>query len=164
MNKQAIVFLAWMIGLALGIVGSSSYAKPLAPDFQFTTDQGQVITKKSLEGKPTVLMFWASWCGVCQRELPKMKVLYDEKKRTGLQVLAIGTQDKESNIQHYVKGHPEVFTFPVAYDRNNNGSTAFGIRGVPTFVLLNEKGEVALTHVGGGFLNNPAFKKFIQGI
>lgn len=135
-----------------------------APDFQLQTLAGEVITKDSLKGHPTLLMFWASWCQTCQKELPNLKALYEEKKLQGLQAVAIGFKDSESNIRGYVKGHPQTFSFPTAHDVNNQVSRSFGVGATPTFVLLNAQGEVILVHVGGGFLRNPSFKKFLQEI
>ena len=133
-----------------------------APNFQVTTFAGATATNGSLKGKPTLLMFWASWCTTCQKELPNLKALYEQKKEKGFQALAIGFQDKESNIRGYVQAHEGTFIFPTAYDVNNRVSEAFGVKGTPTFVLLDAQGKVVLVHVGGGFLDNPGFKKFIQ--
>ena len=155
-------------GILFFVVGAfftfSSYAESDIPVFQFKTDAGETITNESLQGKPTLLVLWASWCSVCQRELPKVKTIYDEKKEKGLQVLAIGVRDKKANITGYVEGHPEVFTFPVVHDQGDKAATLFDIRGVPTFVLLNAKGEIAATHVGAGFQKDPAFMKLIDAL
>ena len=107
-------------------------------------------------------MFWASWCETCQAELPRLKTLYEQKKEKGLQALAIGFRDEEANIRGYVQDHRGTFSFPTAYDVNNRVSESFGARATPTFVLLDAQGRVVLVHVGGGFLQDPVFKKFIQ--
>ena len=161
MNRQT-VFKALV--LATVIFASFSYAASVAPALQFKTDAGETITNASLKGKPTLLVLWASWCGVCQRELPNVKTLYEQKKEKGLAILAIGVQDKEASIMRYVENHPEVFTFPVVYDHGNQAATGFNLRGVPTFVLLDAEGNVALTHVGGGFLKDPALMKLINDL
>ncbi|MEK7702902.1 MAG: TlpA disulfide reductase family protein [Nitrospirota bacterium] len=163
MNKWVIILGMVMVMLATGMETSFSEPTP-SPDFQVELADGKIITKKSLEGKPALLMLWASWCGVCQRELPNLKKLHDQVRGKNIQILAIGTQDIQANINRYVKDHSDIFTFPVAYDRGNIASTAYNVRGVPTFVLLDEKGEIAYKHVGGGFSNDPALIKFIEGL
>jgi len=161
MNRQSVFKVLVLAGV---IFTSFSYAASVAPALQFKTDTGETITNESLKGKPTLLVLWASWCGVCQRELPNVKTLYEQKKDKGLAVLAIGVQDKKANIMRYVENHPEVFTFPVVHDQGGQAAEAFDLRGVPTFVLLDAKGDVALTHVGGGFLKDPVFMKFINNL
>lgn len=153
--------------LAVGLVGTlavsaNAVSSETAPDFTVTTLDGKTISKSSLEGKPTLLMFWASWCGTCQRELPNVKALYEQHKAKGLQAMAIGFQDEEANIREYVKAHQSTFVFPAAYDSGNNVSTLFRARGTPTFVLLDAKGRIALVHTGGGILQNPNLQTFIQ--
>jgi thiol-disulfide isomerase/thioredoxin len=160
LNVFRWTFLA--VGLLLALTVSAQAASGTTPNFQVTTFAGATATNDSLKGKPTLLMFWASWCTTCQKELPNLKALYDQKKEKGFQALAIGFQDKEANIRGYVQAHAGTFSFPTAYDVNDRVSEAFGVKGTPTFVLLDAQGKVVLVHVGGGFLDNPGFKKFIQ--
>ncbi len=165
MKMRLRVFLLSFLagGLVLATV-LSVRANPSAsaPDFRVQGLTGETITKESLKGKPTLLMFWASWCGVCQKELPNLKTLYEQKKAKGLQAVAIGFDDEEANIRGYVQAHAATFAFPTAYDRNDQVSSAFGVRATPTFVLLDAQGRIALVHIGGGFLRNPVFQRFIQ--
>jgi peroxiredoxin len=145
-------------------VSAKAVSLQQAPDFSLTTLDGKTITKESLQGKPAVLMFWASWCGTCQHELPNVKALYEEHKAKGLQAVAIGFQDAEANIRGYVQSHQSTFTFPAAYDTRNQVSTLFKARGTPTFVVLDAQGRIALVHTGGGILQHPEFQRFIQAL
>jgi peroxiredoxin len=156
---------ALSLGLVLALaVSAKAVSSEAAPDFSLTTLDGKTITKASLQGKPTLLMFWASWCVTCQHELPNVKALYERHKAQGLQAVAIGFQDEETNIRGYVQAHQSTFTFPAVYDTRNQVSTLFKVRGTPTFVLLDVRGSIALVHTGGGILQNPAFQRFIQAL
>lgn len=134
-----------------------------APPFALKTLDGQTVSIESLKGKATLLMFWASWCGVCRKEMPNVKTLYKLQKEK-LQVVAIGFADPEKNIRGYVKANKDNFPFPVAYDVGDKVSSAYRVRGTPTFFLLNQKGEIVLSHLGGGFLNNRALQDFILSL
>ncbi len=158
-SRLALLALGLTFSLAVSATATSSLE---APDFSVTTLDGKTITKASLQGKPTLLMFWASWCGTCQHELPNVKALYEQHKAKGLQAVAIGFQDEEANIRGYVKAHPSTFVFPAAYDTRNQVSTLFRARGTPTFVLLDAQGRIALVHTGGGILQNPNLQHVIQ--
>jgi peroxiredoxin len=151
------------IGL-VAMLAASVQASPVdaAPDFTLTTLDGRTITKASLGGKPALLMFWASWCGTCQHELPNVKALYERHKAKGLQAVAIGFQDAEANIRGYVQAHQATFAFPAAYDAQNRVAALFRARSTPTFVLLDAQGRIALVHPGGGLLRNPDFQAFLQ--
>ena len=145
-------------------VSAKAVSSEAAPDFSLTTLDGKTITKASLQGQPTLLMFWASWCGTCRHELPNVKTLYEQHKAKGFHAVAIGFRDEEANIRGYVQAHQSTFVFPAAYDTRNQVSTLFKARGTPTFVLLDAQGRIALVHTGGGVLHNPAFQKFIQSL
>ncbi len=169
MNKHrfglCLVFGIWMAGSGWAFAGPPGPAlssRPMAPDFTLTTLSGKVITNESLAGKPTLLMFWAAWCGVCRREMPNVKALYEEKRGKGLQAVAVGFQDSKSNIADYVKDHADTFIFPVAYDAEDRVSTSFAIRATPTFFLLDKEGRIVLSHVGSGLLQNPDLWKFLE--
>ena len=157
------LFIILGVGLFGGVLAFSEPFLP-APAFEFKLLSGEVLSKESLAEKPVLLMFWASWCGVCRRELPHLKALYEEKKGKGLTILAVGVHDKQSNIINYVANHSETFTFPVAFDFGNEAPESFGIRGVPKFVLLDKNGAIVLTHTGGGFMQNPALIKLLQAL
>ena len=62
------------------------------PDFQLQTVDGTVLSKAALKGQPTLMMFWAPWCHVCQMELPKIHDFHEAVKSHGLQVLSIGEE------------------------------------------------------------------------
>jgi len=163
--KPTRVLQLWFLAVGL-ILTLAVYAQAMpsvsAPNFRLTTLSGEPITKQSLQGRPTLLMFWASWCETCQAELPHLKALYEQKKEKGLQALAIGFRDEESDVRGYVQAHRGTFSFPTAYDVNDRVSESFGVRATPTFVVLDAHGRIVLVHVGGGFLQDPAVKKFIQ--
>src|ERR1700694_1938340 len=108
------LFLAAGLLLTLAVSAQAMPSGP-APDFRLVTLTGETVTKESLKGKPTLLMFWASWCTTCQKELPNLKTLFEQKKDKGFQALAIGFQDEQANIRGYVRAHSGTFSFPTAY-------------------------------------------------
>src|SRR3954470_15302013 len=46
-----------------------------APDFKVTAKDGSVLTKADIIGKPTMMIFFASWCPHCNNEAPLLKDL-----------------------------------------------------------------------------------------
>ncbi len=151
--------ICWItVFLAAAVLGlSANAAGPPAPSFDLRSLDGKQYTSPNLAGRPTLLIFWASWCQICQGELPKVHAL---QERTGkkIQVLAIGFADTEANIRSYVASHPAVFTFPVLFDSDDQVAARFGARSTPTLFLLNKKGEIEITHRGGGLLESPEFQ------
>ena len=48
---------------------------------------------RALAGDVVVLNFWATWCAPCKIELPLLDAFYRLKRRSGLRVLAVTTED-----------------------------------------------------------------------
>lgn len=111
--------------------------------------------------RPTLLVFWASWCQVYQRELPNLARFARKDKPTHLQIISIGFSDLRGNIARYVQAHPESFAFPTAFDIDNDVAQAFKVTATPTLVLLDGKGTILLVHRGAGVLQNPKFQEFL---
>ena len=49
-----------------------------APDFSFTSSEGEYITLDDLKGKVVMLDFWGTWCGPCRMELPNLEKAYQQ--------------------------------------------------------------------------------------
>ncbi len=136
--------------------------RDVAPDFSVSSLKGVYFTNFKLEGDQALLMFWAPWCGVCQRELPKLAHYYQNDMPDDLQLLAIGTSSSRREVEQYVHGHSGTFVFPTAYDANKVIAKAFGIRAFPTYVLLDHDGTILLVHRGSGLLTKQKFHQLTQ--
>jgi thiol-disulfide isomerase/thioredoxin len=133
----------------------------VAPNFRVTTFAQEVISKESLKGHPALLMFWAPWCRVCQRELPLLAKFYQHDKPVALKVLAIGFADTPSHVEQFVQAHPSTFVFPTAYDKADEVAQLFGVVATPTFVVLDAQGNISLVHRGGGISDDPQYRAFL---
>jgi thioredoxin 1 len=90
-------------------------------DENFETD----VVKAS---KPTVVDFWAEWCGPCKQIGPILEEISDEMKDQ----VVIG----KHNI-----------------DEEPNSPTKYGIRGIPTMLLFKD-GQLKATKVGATTKSN----------
>lgn len=48
------------------------------PQFSVTTSNGMVVSNTTLQGKPSVIVFFNTLCGDCQRELPIVQQVYNQ--------------------------------------------------------------------------------------
>jgi len=113
-----------------------------------------------LKGSPTLLFFWAHWCGDCKQEAPVISALASEFGPQGLTVEAptqlygyaaygqtATPKDELAYIgrvwQHY---YPALQEIPVPVSKANFNN--YGASTTPTIVLIDRKGRVALYHPG----------------
>lgn len=152
------LFTSW--GSHVG-VGHSGQGLSLAPDFELVTSAGEVVSNVTLKGRPALLVFWAPWCNVCRKELPGLASFYRQDKPEQLRVISIGFADLRANVDAFVKSQPEVFVFPAAYDEDRWVAQVFKVRVTPTYVVLDQQGQIAMTHLGAGLLQNEQFQTLL---
>jgi thiol-disulfide isomerase/thioredoxin len=110
--------------------------KPLPP-FELPDLTGKVWRLRSLEGKAVLINLWATWCGPCQAELPRLQTLYEQtRNRNDLQILALNVDEQLGVVEPFLK--EKGYTFPVlaAYEF----SRAMELEGIPQNWLVDAKG------------------------
>src|SRR5215469_8936821 len=70
-----------------------------APDPSFKTLDGQTRKLSELRGKIVVVNFWATWCGPCQEELPRMAKLADEYSAKPVAFVLISIDDPKDRAK-----------------------------------------------------------------
>ena len=86
--------------------------KKQLPAFELPDLTGQTWGLKNLEGKSVLINLWATWCGPCQAELPKLQKLYEKVKgRADTQILTFNIDEDLGLVAPHVK--EKGFTFPV---------------------------------------------------
>jgi len=117
-----------------------------APTFSLKTLEGNQITLADLRGKPTLLTFWASYCGSCKDELPVIeKFSVGKRDQLNFFTMVIDGQN-EKRVQRFVKGSK--ITLPVILDVKERIAREYGVRMVPTTFLIDSKSSILGLIVG----------------
>ena len=114
----------------------------LAPDFTVYDINGNPVNLSDYIGKPTVVNFWASWCGPCMREMPDFQKLYDElgSEVNFLMVnMTDGSRETVNRASGFIKG--EGYTFPVFYDTDQNAATTYAVYSIPATYFIDAAGN-----------------------
>jgi thiol-disulfide isomerase/thioredoxin/outer membrane lipoprotein-sorting protein len=96
-------------------------------------------------GKPTIISFWATWCGPCMAEFPMLQKIRDDYKGE-LQVLAVAVQDSRLNVLKFIKENPRykfVFvTDPDIQESESRLAAAFGVSNLPKSIFVDAQGKI----------------------
>lgn len=142
--RKMFSFLSIISLLISGYLTAKSSGE--APDFTLNTLDGKSIQLSSLKGKKILIDFWASWCPPCRRELVEINELLGEYAQDNYTVLAISVDKTKKAASSYIKkmGYSSM---TVMHD-NANVAQSYGVQGIPSLYLVDEKGQLIWSHVG----------------
>jgi thiol-disulfide isomerase/thioredoxin len=113
-----------------------------APPVELVRFRGDVPPK--LAGGPYLLFFWATWCIPCKASLPEL-LAYEHA--SGTPVIAV-TDEPADQLRGFFARFGKPFPTAVAVDELRQSFMAYGVSGTPTFVLVDQDGNVASYHTG----------------
>jgi thiol:disulfide interchange protein DsbD len=113
-----------------------------AADFTLPSLGGPPVTLSAYRGKKgVVLVFFATWCVNCMKELPEIKQFAEMAQRNNVIVFGINYKQSEELVKRFKES--EQIAYGILLDMAGNVTTElFGIRGIPHVIGINAKGEV----------------------
>jgi thiol-disulfide isomerase/thioredoxin len=133
-----------------------------APDFTLKDMDGKQQSLGDYRGKVIMLNFWATWCPPCRREIPSMESIYQDLGEDGFVVLAVNEFEDSDHVFAYT-GQLSVFpSFPILFDSNSEVSQLYGVKGLPTTLLINKQGQIVYRAVGGRDFDHPEVRTIVR--
>lgn len=143
--------------LLLGILSGCSNAQldefgtetgAIAPPIQASAEDGHLVELSGLKGNYVIVEFYASWCGPCHRELPKLKRLYLEKQasKTPVEVISIALErDKKAGLKFLKQidfPWPHQVVNESRFVRFDPIASAYDVTDIPSTFLIGPEGEI----------------------
>lgn len=136
-----------LLPLAVGCVGMSAPRLGLhigdrVPPVTLTDYQGNSVTlSKDIEGKVALVRFWSIDCVRCNKEMPlSLEALYQKYKAKGFMLIAIHEGRLVEGDDRFRKF--DHVSYPLLVDAYGKVAGYFGVVGLPTTFILDEKGIV----------------------
>lgn len=114
----------------------------LAADFTLPSLEGNPITLSDYKGKKgVVLVFFATWCVNCVKEVPEVKQFAKIAQKENVIVFGIDYKQPEELVKRFKESNR--IDYGILLDTEGMVTTGvFGIRGIPHIIGINTKGEV----------------------
>jgi thiol-disulfide isomerase/thioredoxin len=99
------------------------------------------VNLADFKGKLVILNFWATWCAPCKEEMPSLDDLQSNFKLSNLKIfpINIGQEDRSKSIIFFKELN--IKNLNIYLDAPITLAKKFSLRGVPTTILFNKKGE-----------------------
>lgn len=112
---------------------------------------GRTVTLSEYEGRKVVMVeFWGTWCDICNSEVPELLKLYSDWKDRGFELLSIAVPPGDADeVRRFVR--EKKLPYPTFLDEDLTvAAKLYGLSGpIPLKVLVDHKGIVRYSHVGG---------------
>lgn len=146
--KQGIVAAALVAFVGIGAWVFLGAGKSVAPASTFVLLDGTRQTTADLQGKVTLVNFWATSCVTCVAEMPEVIATYNKYRQQGYDTLAVAmSYDPPSYVVNFAETRK--LPFKVAIDNTGAVAQAWGdVKLTPTTFVVNKRGEIVKSYVG----------------
>jgi len=114
---------------------------------------GKAVRLSSLKGKYVLVDFWATWCGPCLVELPRLQEAYRKHHDAGLEIVSVSLDETRSAVVDFVK----VRQLPWIQIHNGTAGAdlveAFGVTSIPASYLIDPEGNIIRLDLRGAALD-----------
>ncbi|RMH43111.1 MAG: TlpA family protein disulfide reductase [Gammaproteobacteria bacterium] len=131
--------------LAMVAYADTSGAVP-APDFTLPSRAGKNIRLAELRGNIILLNFWASWCGPCREEMPKLEALHQKYKDLGVKIVGVNLDTERPQSEPLLKDTGVTFT--ILFDTEGKVGEMFKVETMPSTYLIDRDGRIRYVHRG----------------
>lgn len=133
----------------------------LAPDFELKSLDGKQVSLSSFKEKYLFVDFWASWCAPCRAENPHIVKAWQKFKGNDFQILGVSLDEEKQDWISAIK--KDKLTWQHVSDLKRWQSSVvplYGIRAIPTNVLIDKEGKIIARDLHGGQLQKKLEKIF----
>jgi peroxiredoxin len=147
MNRlRALAAAAALCAGGAGFAAENALTSKPAPDFTLHSVAGTNQRLKEQRGQVVMLNFWATWCGPCRQEMPKLNHLYGKYHNAGFTLFGVNI-DEDAATAAGTSSRLDV-QFPVLLDTDKRVSRLYDLSTMPSTVLIDREGRVRYVHLG----------------
>ena len=139
------------------------YEEPKKYDnLSFLDDKNNELKLNSFKGNVILLNFWATWCAPCKEEMPSLDLLQENNELNNLKIFPINigkdNMDKASSFFNNLK----IRNLNLYFDNPQTLAKKLSLRGIPTTILFNKKGDEFARIVGSIDFSDQKFLDWLK--
>jgi len=123
-----------------------TYATDAEAVFSLPDLKGRQHSLSDYKGKVVLVNFWASWCPPCIYEMPELVRLQQRLADRPFEILTLNVGEKKYRVRKFVKLIN--FSLPVLLDTSKDTFNAWGVKTLPTTLLVDAVGRVRYRVLG----------------
>ena len=130
----------------------------------FLDDADEEINIQNLDSKLIILNFWATWCEPCKEEMPSLNRLQANQKLKNLKIYPINIGKENLKKVKSFFTELDINNLEPYFDNPSTLAKTFSLRGLPTTILLNSKGEEFARIIGSINFDDEDFINWLKNL
>jgi cytochrome c biogenesis protein CcmG/thiol:disulfide interchange protein DsbE len=147
-------------GVASGLLLGLWFARSAAAEPSLDPTPSLDLT--ALSGQVVYLDFWASWCAPCRQSFPWMNRMQRELAHDGFVVVAVNVDRARADADKFLQVHRPGFR--IVFDPDGSLAERFGVKGMPTSLLIDRNGHIHSEQVGFRLKDRGALEQEIHSL
>lgn len=142
---MTLVWVSLIAPVALAVRAAEPVIKGKpAADFALKAVSGENVRLSEHLGEVVLLNFWATWCGPCRLEMPRLDQLHATYRSAGLVLLGVNVDDDGERAIEFVQALN--VNYPVLLDPRKAVAPLYDLDALPMTVLIDRAGTVRYVH------------------
>tara|TARA_Y100001958_G_C21143161_1_gene481296 strand:- start:243 stop:752 length:510 start_codon:yes stop_codon:yes gene_type:complete len=109
-------------------------------EITFLDDNNNQLSLEDYKGNLIILNFWATWCAPCKEEMPSLDLLQVNRDLNNLKIFPINVGKDNLDKSLIFFKDLKIENLNIYFDNPTTLAKKFGLRGIPTTILINKDG------------------------
>ena len=131
-------------------------------NLSFLDDKNNELKLNSFKGNIILLNFWATWCAPCKEEMPSLDLLKENKELNNLKIFPINVGKDNLNKASSFFNNLKIRNLNLYFDNPQTLAKKLSLRGIPTTILFNKKGDEFARIVGSIDFSDQKFLDWLK--